>query len=99
MYLFKHKNWNLEIEASGLGEAALLLGCEEIDLSIIKTWTDEEYILKDIPQCFHGILSCMAYERGHSAGEEECLRILRGLVYDLAPAINKFKQDILENKA
>ncbi len=51
-------------------------------------------IMGGIPEEFQSILSYMAYERGHSAGEDEILRILGSLVYDFRPAIEKFENRI-----
>lgn len=48
--------------------------------------TDEQYaaeqakLLDGIPQELHGPLCSYAYERGHSAGMEECINELNGLV-------------------
>lgn len=58
--------------------------------------TEDEYakaqafLLKDFPEEFKGVLSHMAWERGHSAGYEECLNVLRGLVEDLEEPIKKY---------
>jgi len=60
--------------------------------------TEEEYqkeqeeILAGIPQEFKGPLSYMAYERGHSAGNEESIGILRELVSDLREPIKAFEK-------
>ena len=51
----------------------------------------EKEILSVIPKHFHSTLSYMAYERGHSAGEEEVLGCLQGLVGDLRDVINSYK--------
>ncbi len=64
--------------------------------------THEEYsnkqkeILKDIPEEFHGTFSAMSYERGHSAGYEECICHLKGLVSDLKDPIKKFQERLLK---
>jgi hypothetical protein len=39
----------------------------------------------------------MAYDRGHNAGEDEVVSILEGLVYELKPAIEKFKENNLNS--
>ena len=63
--------------------------------------TDEEYakkqeeLLEDIPKEFHSALSSMAYEDGHSSGYEECINILHGLVSDLKPAIEKYRENLV----
>ena len=53
-----------------------------------------DYILKDIPEEFKSVLSYMAYEQGHSAGESEVDMILRNLAFELKPAIQKFEARI-----
>ena len=63
---------------------------------------DQEYAEKEkalfdeaqIPEEFRGRLSGMAYERGHSSGNNEVWIILRGLVSDLQEPIAKFKRRI-----
>jgi len=49
----------------------------------------DELLLR-IPEEFHSILTYMAYERGHNAGEDEVYCILTNLVEDLKPAIKEF---------
>lgn len=64
--------------------------------------TDEEVkkqykeILANVPEEFRSALSYMAYERGHSAGEEEVISILRGLVDALKEPIANFKRNVEE---
>ena len=66
---------------------------EDLEIKSVDT-DDQEFILRETPPEFRSILSYMAYERGHSAGESEVARILRELVYDLTPAINEFAKRI-----
>jgi hypothetical protein len=61
-----------------------------------KVYEDSEYILRDIPEEFHGALSYIAYEQGHSAGQDEVNLILSDLVYNLAPAIKKFEDKLIQ---
>ena len=62
--------------------------------------TNEEFYIKQtellskVPEIFRSTLSYMAYERGHSTGDEEILSYLSGLVSDLAPVIEKYKEQI-----
>jgi hypothetical protein len=62
--------------------------------------TSEEFIieqnnvLKEIPKEFKDRLSYMAYERGHSAGYEEIISILKGLVNNLKQPIADFQKRI-----
>jgi len=50
----------------------------------------EEEILFSVPEEFRSVLSSMAYEKGHWAGEIEVHCILTNLVEDLKPAIKEF---------
>jgi hypothetical protein len=54
----------------------------------------QKEILEDIPEEFQGTLSYMAYESGHSAGYEEVINYLRGLVSDLEGPIKLFEKHI-----
>jgi len=62
--------------------------------------TGEEFAVKQnelliqLPSQFRSAISYMAYERGHSAGHEEVLGILSGLIFDLLPSIQQFEKDI-----
>ena len=64
--------------------------------------TDQEYtdkqkeLLKDIPIEFHGTLSYMAYDRGHSCGYDECINILSDMVYELKTPIKQYTERILK---
>ena len=90
----RHKEWKTEVTASSLEAAAKQLGADVKDMEIVKEYTKEEYLLRDIPEEFKGALSYMAYERGHSAGKEEVLCILQGLVADLKDSIQAFEKRI-----
>lgn len=54
--------------------------------------TQQAELLKDVPEEFKSAMSYMAYEDGHSAGHEEVINILRGLVSDLLPSIKAFEK-------
>lgn len=65
--------------------------------------TEEQYeklalkrveLLEQVPVEFRSVLSNMAYDRDHSAGEDEVVSILEGLVADLKPAIQSFKENL-----
>ena len=64
--------------------------------------TDEQFvkeqdeILANVPKEFRGKLSYMAYERGHSSGNEEVIGILKELVSDLKESIENFEKRIRE---
>jgi hypothetical protein len=51
-------------------------------------------ILTGIPEEFRSTISYMAYESGHSAGYEEVINYLRGLVADLEGPIKQFEKNI-----
>lgn len=53
-------------------------------------------LLKDIPEELKGTLSYMAYERGHSAGYEEVICVLQGLVSDLHEPLQKLVERVSE---
>ena len=57
----------------------------------------EAEILKDLPEEFRSAISTMAYERGHSAGYEECLIHVEGYVNDLKKPIEEFKERVARN--
>jgi len=64
--------------------------------------TEQEYeakqdeLLWQIPEEFRSCLSYMAYEKGHSAGREEVINILSGLVNALIDPIYEFERRIVE---
>jgi hypothetical protein len=62
---------------------------EDLEIKEID-FDDQNYILRDVPQEFKGPLYWMAYDNGHSAGENEVACILRRLVNDLLPAITAY---------
>jgi hypothetical protein len=68
--------------------------CDDL---VIEETTESELLLKSIPEEFVSVLSYMAYERGHSAGESEVALYLRDLIYDLKPAIDKYTARLLKN--
>lgn len=92
--LFRHATWGLNYWGNSAQEVAKEIGANESDLSCIQELSETDFILKDIPIEFKSVLSYMAYERGHSAGENEINLVLRGLVSDLTPAINEFKKNL-----
>ena len=57
---------------------------------------ERDYFSGQLPPEFRSVISYQAYERGHSAGQEEIDLILRGLVNDLLPAIKEFEKRIRE---
>ena len=65
--------------------------------------TEEEFavtqkeLLDDLPIEFRSAISYMAYESGHSAGYEEVINYVRGLVADLEGPIKKFQERIIRD--
>ena len=59
--------------------------------------TSEQYnqqeaeILKPLPPEFHAMLSYSAYERGHSAGYDECLLHLREMASALVEPVKQYE--------
>jgi len=56
--------------------------------------TQQTEILKPLPPEFHAMLSYSAYERGHSAGYDECLLHLREMADALAEPVRKFESRV-----
>ena len=50
-------------------------------------------LLAELPEELRSVVSYMAYESGHSAGEMEVLSILRGLVDDLKGPLEKLRKN------
>lgn len=60
--------------------------------------SERDYLLSQVPEEFRSTLSYMAYQSGHSAGENEILLILNNLVFNLKPAIDKFEARLKSGK-
>jgi len=86
----KVKGWNITRHGKSLKEIAESVGCDIDQLEVIREYTERDWILRDVPEELKGTLSYMAYERGHSGGDEEVINILRTLVNDLLPSILKY---------
>lgn len=48
-------------------------------------------ILGEIPEEFHSYVSSESWDRGHSAGYEECVSIARSIVFSLKPCIESYR--------
>ncbi len=68
-----------------------------IDDLVIEEIEERDWLSEQLPPEFRGPLSYMAWEHGHSAGEEEVNSIFRNLVTDLLPAIQAFEKRIKGN--
>ena len=90
--------WCAKDVGFSLEEIAQKIGCQVSQLRIIWTKAEQEYELEKLPEEFRSAISYMAYERGHSAGEDEVLSILKELVSDLLPSIKAFEKR-LTNKS
>lgn len=55
----------------------------------------EAELLSQLPEEFRAAVSMYAYDQGHSAGREDVISHLSGLVAMLKDPINKFKENIL----
>lgn len=60
---------------------------------------EQEEILKVVPEDFHSTFRTMAWDRGHSAGYEEVILVLKGLINDLAEPIKNYRMRILASLA
>ena len=47
-----------------------------------------------LPPAFRTYVRNSAYQRGHSAGYDEVISIARGMVYELAVAIEQYEKDL-----
>jgi hypothetical protein len=63
------------------------------DRIILARRNEHDYWIKMLPEEFRSTVSKMAYDRGHSAGEEEVLLILQDLVSDLLPCFEKWLEE------
>ena len=91
------KEWNLYTNYRKTKEECENdLGCGLENLTFEEI-NETDHLLLQVPDEFRSTLSYMAYERGHSAGESEVLGILRELIYDLKPAIDKYTERLNKN--
>jgi hypothetical protein len=90
-----HKTWYCKCEGATIEEAAKTIGCNVDELEIVNVYKGEEIYLRYVPKEFWSALSSMAYQRGHSAGEDECMSNLHELVFDLKDAIDAFEKRLL----
>lgn len=86
-----HQGWGITATGKSPQAIANELGCASSELDC-KTMQTIDYLLDKLPTEFRSVLSYMAYERGHSAGQAEVELILAGLVNDLSPAILAFEK-------
>lgn len=93
IYTGIHKSWGITEHGNSPDEIAKKIGAEAADMSFT-SMSEEEHILQEVPEEFRATLAYMAYERGHSAGDEEILMLLRELVSNLLPAIKAFEEKL-----
>lgn len=96
MYFGTHKVLGIDYHSSNKQDIIDALGGNPADISF-KEMDMDNYILRDIPEEFHGPLKYLAYEQGHSCGESEVLSILGDLVDNLLPAIQKFEKRVVKD--
>lgn len=65
------------------------VSAERMTSEAYSTFEKELFELNDIPEEMRSALSYYAYEKGHSAGYDECFGILQGLVGDFKDSIHK----------
>lgn len=46
--------------------------------------------VENLPESFAKMVRSMAYDRGHSAGEDEVVSIASSLAYDVEQALNEY---------
>ena len=68
-----------------------------MDDLVIEEIEERDWLSEQLPPEFRGPLAYLAYERGHSAGQDEVDMIFRNLVTDLLPAIKAFESRIKGN--
>jgi hypothetical protein len=91
IFIGYHPAWNIKAEGYSKAEVISKIGCEESELTF-QELSKTDYLLSKVPPEFRSKLSYMAYEKGHSAGEEEIELILEELINDLLPCIESFEK-------
>ena len=89
IFVGTHSIWKVSSKGYSKAEVAEKMGADVEDIDFVE-YSEVEYILKDVPTEFRSVLSYMAYERGHSAGEDEVVLHLKELVSNLKPAIDAY---------
>jgi hypothetical protein len=89
---YRHDEWNMDCSGETQRDAAKSIGAEVNELRFVKSMTEQEIELERVPEDFRSVLSFMAYQRGHSAGDDEVLVVLQGLINDLEPAIKSYTE-------
>jgi hypothetical protein len=59
---------------------------------------ESDGLLARLPIEFRNAVANMAWEQGHSAGREEVLNVLRGLVSDLEEPCERFEKRLREQR-
>lgn len=72
----------------------LKINYDWLDDLVIEEIEERDWLSEQLPPEFRSALSYIAWDSGHSAGEEEVNLIYRGLVADLLPAIQAFEKRI-----
>lgn len=96
LYIPTSKKYQIKREAFESLETLKIYHDWRDDL-VIEEIEERDWLSEQLPPEFRGPLSYMAWERGHSAGQDEVDMIFRGLVTDLLPAIQAFEKHIKGN--
>jgi hypothetical protein len=94
IYIGRSEKYNYTHEASSKEDVHNEMSwCEDL---VITETTETEVLMNSIPEEFRSVLSYMAYERGHAYGDNEVELILRELIHNLKPAIDKYTERVLK---
>ena len=88
------KDWNITETGRSKEECERKIGCG-MDMLTFEEIDEQDFILEQVPEEFRRVLYSIAWEDGHAYGESEVLNILKGLVYDLKPAIEAYTKRII----
>lgn len=90
--------WELFESIEEMRQCFSYLSDEEFEAKKYEIDIDKpEYIMRNIPDEFKSVLSMRAYDSGHSAGEDEVISILRGLVSDFEKPIKDYTERLISN--
>lgn len=98
--IFRIKGYGWTREADSLESFAASEGVDVCFVEMVEEYPCRlDYILRHLPPEFKSHVSAVAYERGHSAGQEEIDNIAEGMVADLSPVIEAYTTRILKEKS
>lgn len=95
IYIGKSEKWNLTYQSKDKDDVVrMFIGCDDL---VMEETSESKVLFESLPDEFKSVLSGMAYDRGHAFGEDEVSLILRELILDLKPAIEKYTTRLLKN--